>query len=33
MMPTKMKMIVKIECDQIFKNETNDEKFIDDTEY
>jgi hypothetical protein len=33
MMATKLKMIVKIECDKIFENETNDGKFIDETEY
>jgi hypothetical protein len=33
MMPTKMKVMVKIECDQIFENETDDGKFIDDAEY
>jgi hypothetical protein len=33
MMPTKMKMIMKIECDQILKNETDDGKFINDPEY
>jgi hypothetical protein len=33
MMPTKMKMIVKIESDQIFENEIDDWKLIDDAEY
>jgi hypothetical protein len=29
----KDEVIVKIECDQIFENETNDGKFINDIEY
>jgi hypothetical protein len=28
MMPTNLPVIVKIECDQTFENETNDAKFI-----